>query len=72
MYNNPKTQGREAKKMAEAHATALVFDPIKLNPQSTPCGLISDLGLLFTIHYHINKLSLIQILEQVIKIFLPV
>jgi hypothetical protein len=38
MYNNPKTQGREAKKMAEAHATALVFDPIKLNPQTPPAG----------------------------------
>jgi hypothetical protein len=33
MYRDPKTQGREAKKMAEAHATALAFTPIKLNPK---------------------------------------
>ena len=54
MYNNPKTQGREAKKMPGANATALVFDPINLTPKTPPFGLISDLGYCIFINILIN------------------
>jgi hypothetical protein len=38
MYNTPKNPSPRSKKMAEAHATALVFTPIKLNPKRPPAG----------------------------------
>ena len=44
IHSNPKTQAREANKNGRSSRNGTCLYPNKTKPETTPCGLISDLA----------------------------